>query len=125
MARGAHPHEVRLSPNLPPFTRGDLAAVLVAVVGTIIAIVLAATGPSVQSTAGAAQILIAIAVSLINMAHIVGLLLFESVDYHGAAQSSFARSPSSQLRLPSSPTCCSPCSADRMPGPAQRYRQLT
>ncbi len=89
MARGAHPHEVRLSPNLPPFTRGDLAAVLIAIVGTMVAIVLAATGPGVQSAAGAAQILIAIGVSLINMAHVVGLLLFESVDYHGAAQSFF------------------------------------
>ena len=89
MVSGAQPHEVRLSPNLPPFTRGDLVAVVVAVVGTIAAIILAATGPSVQSAAGAAQILIAIGVSLINMAHVVGLLLFESVDYHGAAQSFF------------------------------------
>lgn len=90
MASSAHcHHEIELSPNLPPFTRGDLIAVLVAIVGTIAAIVLAATGPSVQSAAGAAQILIAIAISLINMAHVVGLLLFESVSYHGLGQSFF------------------------------------
>jgi hypothetical protein len=80
-------HEIELSPNLPPFTRGDLAAILVGILGTIVAIVLAATGPGVQSAAGAAQILIAIGISLINMSHVVGLLLFESVDYHGAGQS--------------------------------------
>jgi hypothetical protein len=87
-AAGAH-HEVRLSHNLPPFTRGDLAAGMVAVMGTIVAVVLAVTGPGVESAAGAAQILIAIGISLINMAHGVGLLLFESVDYHGAGQAFF------------------------------------
>jgi len=90
MTGAVHPkHEVEPSDNMPPFTRGDLGAVLVAIVGTILAIVLAATGPGVQSAAGAAQILIAMAISLINMAHVVGLLLFESVDYHGPAQTFF------------------------------------
>lgn len=90
MASSSHSHhEVQLSVNLSPFTRGDLVAVVVAIAGTIVAIVLAATGPGVESGAGAAQILIAIGVSLVNMAHVVGLLLFESVSYHGAGQTFF------------------------------------
>jgi hypothetical protein len=80
---------LKLSPNLPRLTRGDLAGILIAVVGTIAAIVLAATGPSADSAAGAAQILIAMAVSLINMAHVVGLLLLESVHYRGGWQHFF------------------------------------
>jgi hypothetical protein len=79
-------HELRLSPNLPRFTRGDLAGILVAIVGTIAAIVLAATGPGADSPGGAAQILIGMAVALINMAHVVGLTLLESVRYRGGWQ---------------------------------------
>lgn len=90
MATRAQPrHEVDLSPNLPPFTRGDLLAVAIAIAGTIAAAVLAATGPGVQTAAGAAQILIAVGISLLNLAHVVGLLLFESVSYHGLGQSFF------------------------------------
>jgi len=81
--------EMALSPNLPRFTRGDLVGILIAIVGTIAAIVLAATGPGVDSTGGAAQILIAMAVSLINMAHVVGLTLLESVHYRGGWQRFF------------------------------------
>ena len=50
---------------------------------------LAATGPSSESAGGAAQILIAMGVALINMAHVVGLLLLESVNYHGGWQRFF------------------------------------
>lgn len=81
--------ELRLSPNLPRFNRGDLLGILVAIVGTIVTAVLAATGPPSDSAGGAAQILIAIAVALINMAHVVGLLLFESVHYRGGFQRFF------------------------------------
>lgn len=87
--KSSRARELKLSANLPRFTRGDLAGVLVAIVGTIVAIVLAATGPSSESAGGAAQILIAMAVALINMAHVVGLLLLESVDYHGGWQRFF------------------------------------
>jgi hypothetical protein len=82
-------HEVELSPNLPEFDRGDLLGILIAVVGTILAIVLAATGPGADSAGGAAQILIAMAVALINMAHVVGLVLFESVRHRGGWQRFF------------------------------------
>jgi hypothetical protein len=82
-------HEVELSPNLPEFDRGDLLGIVIAVVGTIVAIVLAATGPGSDSAGGAAQILIAMAVALINMAHVVGLVLFESVRHRGGWQHFF------------------------------------
>lgn len=75
--------EVEISENLPRFSRGDLAGMVMGVTGTIVAIVLAAAGPGPQTTAGAAAILIAIAISLVNMAHVVGLTLFESVHYRG------------------------------------------
>lgn len=82
-------HELRLSPNLPRFNRGDLIGILIAIVGTIVTAVLAAGGPPSDSGGGAAQILIAIGVALINMAHVVGLLLFESVHYRGGFQRFF------------------------------------
>jgi len=75
--------EVEISENLPRFSRGDLAGMVMGVIGTIVAIVLAAAGPGPQATAGVAAILIAIAISLVNMAHVVGLTLFESVHYRG------------------------------------------
>jgi hypothetical protein len=55
-------HEVELSPNLPRLTRGGLAGIL-----------------------------IAMAVALINMAHVVGLTLLESVHYRGGWQRFFSR----------------------------------
>jgi hypothetical protein len=82
-------HELSLSANLPRFARGDLVGIVIAIVGTIVTAVLAATGPPSDSAGGAAQILIAIAVALINMAHVVGLLLFESVHYRGGFQRFF------------------------------------
>ena len=93
-APGHRPHpggerELRLSPNMPRLARGDVGGILVAIVGTILAIVLAATGPGTESPGGAAQILIAMAVALINMAHVVGLILLESVGQRGGWQSFF------------------------------------
>jgi hypothetical protein len=84
-------HEVEISPNLPRLTRGGLAGILIAIVGTIVVIVLAGTGPSIDSAGGAAQILIAMALALINMAHVVGLTLLESVHYRGGWQRFFSR----------------------------------
>jgi hypothetical protein len=75
--------EIALSPYLPRFESGDLAAIAVGVVGTIAAIALFAAGPGTETAAGAAQGLIALAAGLINVAHVVGLLLFESVRYRG------------------------------------------
>lgn len=81
--------ELTLSPNLPRPTRGGLVGILVAIAGTIVAIVLAATGPGPDSPGGAAQILIAMAIALINMAHVVGLILLESVGNRGGWQRFF------------------------------------
>lgn len=82
-------HDVEISSNLPAFSRGGLAGMVVAVIGTIVVIVLAAVGPGPDSPGGAAQILIAMAVALINMAHVVGLTLLESVHYRGGWQRFF------------------------------------
>jgi len=88
MGAGAE-QELSLSPNLPRVTRGDLASILIAIVGTIVVIVLAAAGPGPESVGGAAQILIAMGIALINMAHVVGLTLLESVHARGGLQRSF------------------------------------
>jgi hypothetical protein len=82
-------HDLEISSNLPVFSRGGLAGMAMAVIGTIAVIVLAAVGPGPDSTGGAAQILIAMAVALVNMAHVVGLTLLESVHYRGGWQRFF------------------------------------
>lgn len=88
--RGTVDHEAEQevgSAYLPGLSRADLAGMCAGVVGTIVAIVLAAAvgadsaGP--QSGWKAVAIGAAIAVALINMAHVVGLLLMESVRYRG------------------------------------------
>jgi hypothetical protein len=71
---------------IPGLTREDLGGMLAGIIGTIIVAVLAAAvagGSGHESGAEAAAILIAIGVALANMAHVVGITLFESVNYHG------------------------------------------
>jgi hypothetical protein len=87
-AAGAE-RELRLSANMPPLTRGSLLGVAIAIAGTIVVIVLAATGPGADSAGGAIQILVAMAIALINMAHVVGLTLLESVGARGGWQRFF------------------------------------
>ena len=95
-------HEVG-SAYLPGLSRGDFAGMVVGVVGTIIVIVLAAaigsqsSGP--ESGWKAVAIGAAIAVALVNMAHVVGLLLMESVSYRGGF-ARFIRHPSPAHRHP-------------------------
>jgi hypothetical protein len=92
----------RPSPNFPPLSRRDLIGILVAVVGTLVLGVLAAecvgdaTGVNDLEegrlgAACAATILIALAMALINLAHVVGLFLFQSVGYEGIFSRFFAR----------------------------------
>lgn len=92
----------RPSPNFPPLSRRDLVGILVAVVGTLLLGVLAAecvgdaTGVNDLEegrlgAACAATILIALAMALINLAHVVGLFLFQSVGYEGIFSRFFAR----------------------------------
>jgi hypothetical protein len=90
-----HPHEWRASPNLPPLTRMDIVGMAVAGLGTAALIMIAAI--SLDGDRGSydavtiTRVLIATGALLINMAHVVGILFFESVDYHGTFQRFFAR----------------------------------
>jgi len=81
--------ELEISENLPRISAGDFAGMVIGVVGTIVAIVLAAAGPGPETAAGAASILVAMGVALVNMAHVVGLTLFESVRYRGGWETFF------------------------------------
>ncbi len=93
----------RPSYNWPPLTRRETAGILVAMVGTLILGVLASKGVADSQNHGrdheegrlgteaAAAILIALGMALINLAHVVGLLLFQSVRYDGIFSRFFAR----------------------------------
>lgn len=92
----------RPSYNLPPLTRRDVVGILVAIVGTLVLGALAAEcvgdatgGNDLEEgrlgAACAASILIALAMALINLAHVVGLFLFQSVGYEGIFSRFFAR----------------------------------
>jgi hypothetical protein len=81
--------ELEISENLPRFSAGDLAGMVIGVVGTIVVIVLAAAGPGPETAAGAASFLVAMGIALVNMAHVVGLTLFESVRYRGGWETFF------------------------------------
>jgi hypothetical protein len=81
----AEGHEVA-SAYLPGLSRADLAGMVAGISGTIVTAVLAAamTADNGEVTGrAAAAILIAIGIALINMAHVVGLTLMESVRYRG------------------------------------------
>lgn len=71
---------------VPGMTRSDFAGIVAGIVGTIVVAVLAAavTADSDIATGWeAAAILIAIGVALTNLAHVVGISLFEAVSYRG------------------------------------------
>jgi hypothetical protein len=83
-----NPHqgkEVGGGAYIPGLTRADLGGMLAGIIGTIIVAVLAAAVAAGGQETGweAAAILIAIGVALANLAHVVGLTLFESVNYRG------------------------------------------
>ena len=91
----------RPSYNWPPLSRRDVAGILVAIVGTLLLGILAADcvgaaeGHDFEEgrlgAACAARILIATALALVNLAHVVGLFLFQSVGYQGIWSRFFAR----------------------------------
>ncbi|MGN6257021.1 MAG: hypothetical protein ACTHN3_04620 [Solirubrobacterales bacterium] len=71
---------------VPGMTRVDLAGMVAGIVGTIVVAVLAAAAAADSSTKtgwAAVAILIAIGIALANLAHVVGLTLFETVRYRG------------------------------------------
>jgi hypothetical protein len=73
------------TPYGPKLTRGDLAGIGMGILGTIVAIVLAAvaTGGGTATGWRAVAIGLAIGIALVNMANVVGVLLMESVRYRG------------------------------------------
>jgi len=92
------------SRNLPPFAFRDVLGMLVAAVGTIALVVLAANcgGDENLNTQGGLgdeggfggcelRVLIAGGLGLINLTHIVGLMLFQSGPYRGVWRTFFAR----------------------------------
>jgi hypothetical protein len=88
------PREWRASQNWPPLSRMDIVGILVAALGTaalvLIAVVTADGDAGSYGPVTIARILIATGVLLINLAHVVGIFFFESVDYHGPFQRFFA-----------------------------------
>jgi hypothetical protein len=81
----AEGHEIG-SAYLPGLSRTDFAGMVAGIVGTIVAAILAAAVTAQDgslSGRAAAAILIAIGLALVNMAHVVGLTLMESVRYRG------------------------------------------
>ncbi|HXS33873.1 MAG TPA: hypothetical protein VN758_08900 [Solirubrobacterales bacterium] len=74
------------SAYLPGLSRADFAGMVAAIFGTILAAVLAAAVTAESgdvSGRAAAAILIALGIALVNVAHVVGLTLMESVRYRG------------------------------------------
>ena len=90
-----HEHEWRASSNMPPLSRADIVGMAVAALGTaaliLIAVVSAGGEHGSYGPVTIARILIATGALLVNMAHVVGILFFESVDYHGPFQRFIAR----------------------------------
>jgi hypothetical protein len=90
-----HQGEWRGSTNLMPLSREDMVSIAVAALGTaaiiLIAVVSAGGEHGHYSAVTIARTLIATGILLINMAHVVGILFFESVDYHGPFQHFIAR----------------------------------
>jgi hypothetical protein len=88
----------RISRNLPPLRLQDTLGLGVAVLGTIVLIVLAAScgdpggsGAGTSISACGVRYLLAGAFFLINLGHVGALLLMESVGYRGPFERFFAR----------------------------------
>lgn len=93
----------RPSYNWPPLSSREIGGILVAIIGTILLGILATKGVGDSNNKGgdheegrlgaeaAAAILIALGMALINLAHVVGLFLFQSVRYDGIFSRFFAR----------------------------------
>lgn len=81
----AEGHEIG-SAYLPGLSRADFAGMVAGIFGTIVAAILAAAVTADNgdvSGRAAVAILIAIGIALVNVAHVVGLVLMESVRYRG------------------------------------------
>ena len=90
------------SKNFPPLSKRDIAGIVVAVVGTVVAVALAATsggdqiqrdGPDRGVGSDGSSVfayIVAGVIALANVAHVVGLLLFEAVRYRGGWARAFS-----------------------------------
>ena len=83
------------SRSMPKLTARDVTGLVVATFGTVALFAIAANCISepadTRTTACTAQLLIAGAIALMNIAHVVGLVLFSSVGYRGIAERFFSR----------------------------------
>jgi hypothetical protein len=85
------------SRNFPPLSARNVAGIVVAIVGTVILVILAANcageevGGDGTEAGCVVRYILAGAAGLINVAHVVGLMLFESVRYRGLWQRLFAQ----------------------------------
>jgi hypothetical protein len=71
---------------VPGMTRSDFAGMVAGIAGTVVVGILAAavaSGPGHETGWEAVAILIAIGVALANLAHVVGITLFETIAYRG------------------------------------------
>jgi hypothetical protein len=93
LLEGEHDPE---SGNLPPYTTRDLAGIFVAIAGTIALFVIAVNCPGnigegfTTDAACTAELIIAGAAALINVAHVIGLLLFTATRYRGFVERFFS-----------------------------------
>jgi hypothetical protein len=86
--------EVAGGAYVPGMTRSDLAGMIAGVFGTIVVAILAAaiaSGSGHESGWEAVGILIAIGIALVNLAHVVGLGIMESIRYRGGFAKFFRR----------------------------------
>lgn len=87
--------EIERTRNVPPLTRRDVVGMLVGFLGTIaLGLISVASGLNDGGNidgAAAAILLLAIGAFLLNAAHIVGLLFFQSVRYTGIWEKFMAR----------------------------------
>ena len=101
--RGASRRRIRAGlQELPPLSKRDIAGIVVAVVGTVVAVALAATsggdqiqrdGPDRGVGSDGSSVfayIVAGVIALANVAHVVGLLLFEAVRYRGGWARAFS-----------------------------------
>ncbi len=87
--------EIRETRNFPPLSKRDIAGILFGILGTIaLGIIAVFSGENDDGNltgSTAAILLIAIGCFLLNVAHVVGLLFFESVRYDGIWDKFMAR----------------------------------
>lgn len=88
------PAEVKPLEGIPPMTVRDALGIGIAIFGTVALVAIASNCISEPADSRAhscsAQLLIAGAIGLINLAHVVGLMLFTSIGYRGAVEKFFS-----------------------------------